>query len=279
MDDSQVAAGTPSSQVMPLALHVRRASAPVVGRHVELGAIKQELASARTGRLTALTLEGEPGIGKTRLLVAAAELAATDGFTALAATADEEIRGPFLLARGIFAPSAALGNGSNGAREQFERASTPSPAETTRRSRACRQTRSSFAFSIWPPSPSAPWRREQPVALLIDDLQWADEDSLRMLRYIVRTGADLPIFLGLSTRAGGDGERQRGRDPASPTWSGWAWCVASGWSGSASWRRREFVQQVLGGKVNLASAATMHAQAEGVPSSSRSWPTRTARWG
>src|SRR4249919_1105630 len=94
------------SPVSPLALHVRRAAGPVVGRQVELGAIRQELASAKTGRLTALTLEGEPGIGKTRLLVEASELAAREGFTSLAATADEEIRGPFLLARGIFGSSS-----------------------------------------------------------------------------------------------------------------------------------------------------------------------------
>ena len=35
--------------------------------------------------------------------------------------------------------------------------------------------------------------------MLVDDLQWADEDSVRML-YIVRTDADLPVFLGLATR-------------------------------------------------------------------------------
>ena len=73
MHDAQAAPSAPTSAVAPLALHVRRAAGPVVGRQVELGAIRQELASARAGRLTALTLEGEPGIGKTRLLVAAAE--------------------------------------------------------------------------------------------------------------------------------------------------------------------------------------------------------------
>ena len=62
-----------------LALHVRRVTGSVVGRKVELGAIRQELTSAKTGRLTALTLEGEPGIGKTRLLLAAAGLALATG--------------------------------------------------------------------------------------------------------------------------------------------------------------------------------------------------------
>ena len=49
-----------------------------------------------------ISLEGEPGIGKTTLLGAAAEEAAAKGFTPIIAVADEEIRGPLLLARAIF---------------------------------------------------------------------------------------------------------------------------------------------------------------------------------
>jgi hypothetical protein len=51
---------------------------------------------------------------------AAAELAEAEGFTPLAVTADEEIRGPFLLARGIFACPAAYESG-NRAHEQLQR--------------------------------------------------------------------------------------------------------------------------------------------------------------
>jgi predicted ATP-dependent serine protease len=75
----------------PLAQQVRRVTGAVVGRPSELAAIQQELATARTGRLTALTLEGEPGIGKTRLLLSAAEVAAAQGFTTIMVVADEEI--------------------------------------------------------------------------------------------------------------------------------------------------------------------------------------------
>src|SRR5438094_10010334 len=92
----------------PLALQVRRATSAVVGRPVELAAIQQELAAARGGRLSAVTVEGEPGIGKTRLLLAASELAAAEGFTTIAVTADEEIRGPFLPARSIVGSAAAV---------------------------------------------------------------------------------------------------------------------------------------------------------------------------
>ena len=78
-----------------LAVQLRRATGAVIGRSAELEAISQELHEA-SGRLAAVTLEGEPGIGKTRLLLAAAELASASGFTCVAITADEEIRGPFL---------------------------------------------------------------------------------------------------------------------------------------------------------------------------------------
>src|SRR5438876_4937315 len=88
-----------------LAVQLRRATGPVIGRSGELDAISQELKEA-TSRLAAVTLEGEPGIGKTRLLLAAAELASRNGFTCVAITADEEIRGPFLVARSLFASTA-----------------------------------------------------------------------------------------------------------------------------------------------------------------------------
>ncbi|HSL14714.1 MAG TPA: ATP-binding protein, partial [Actinomycetota bacterium] len=74
----------------PLTLF-RRTTGEVVGRRSEFDAIRQELATARSGRLAGLTLEGEPGIGKTRLLLAAGEMASQAGFTTIAVTADEEL--------------------------------------------------------------------------------------------------------------------------------------------------------------------------------------------
>src|SRR5215216_4689744 len=88
-----------------LSVQLRRATGSIVGRTGELTAIEQGLREAK-GRFVALTLEGEPGIGKTRLLVEAAELATVAGFVAVAITADEEIRGPFLVARSLFANGA-----------------------------------------------------------------------------------------------------------------------------------------------------------------------------
>ena len=55
-----------------------------------------------------MTLEGEPGIGKTRLLLAAGEMATAKGFTTIGVTGDEELRGPFLVARSIVGSAEAL---------------------------------------------------------------------------------------------------------------------------------------------------------------------------
>lgn len=76
----------------PLALHTQRGLGALVGRPSELTAIGQELSSAKAGHLVGLTLEGEPGIGKTRLLLEAGELASTQGFTTISVTGDEELR-------------------------------------------------------------------------------------------------------------------------------------------------------------------------------------------
>jgi tetratricopeptide (TPR) repeat protein len=253
----------PTAPLPPLVLQMRRVTGPVVGRQVELGAIRQELASAKSGRLTALTLEGEPGIGKTRLLLATAELAQADGFTQLAATADEEIRGPFFLARGIFVPSATNGNGSGGPREQFSRVldaisgrDDPTLATLSPDQKLLRV----FDLAAVAIRTLATVR---PVAVLVDDLQWADEDSVRMLRYVVRTSADLPIFLCLATR----------REELAVVSEAMTLIADMERMGMVRRLRlerftqletTEFVQQVLGGKIDLSSAATMHAQAEGV---------------
>ena len=214
MDDSQVATGAPSPPVMPLALHVRRASGPVVGRQVELGAIGQELASARTGRLTALTLEGEPGIGKTRLLLAAAELAAADGFTALAVDrrrGDPRSLPPRPRASSPLRPRS--GTRSNGAREQ---SSVCARRDLGPRRPGARDARTRSEA----PSRVRPGRRRHPRP---GDCRSLSRCSSTTSSGPTRTACacsatssaptpTCPIFLGLTTRRGGAGRGQRGRD-------------------------------------------------------------------
>ena len=247
-----------------LAVQLRRATGAVIGRNAELDAVAQALREA-SGRFTAVTLEGEPGIGKTRLLLAASQLASASGFTCVAITADEEIRGPFLVARSLFA-SSALHDSAAG-----------TPAEVAvRRVVEAISGRDEAGFESL--SPDAKLLRafdlagvaisalagSRPLALLIDDVQWADDDSLRLLRYVVRSDADRPIFLFLTIRPDefalvteavnfvADMERM-----------GLVRRLRPGRFSSVE--TAELLKRVLGGPVEAASAAAVQAQSEGVP--------------
>jgi len=247
-----------------LSVQLRRATGSIVGRSTELNAIAQAIREAKT-RLTAVTLEGEPGIGKTRLLVATAEMTEAAGFTSVAITADEEIRGPFLVGRSLFANGAireaAVGTRAEVALRRVVEAlggrDEPGFANLSPEAKLLR------AFDLAGLA-IGELARIKPLALLIDDVQWADDDTLRMLRYAVRSVADQPVFLFLSLRPDefatvpeasnfvADMERMGlvrrlrvTRFSASET--------------------AQLLRQVLGGPVEGQSAAAIQAQSEGVP--------------
>lgn len=247
-----------------LAVQLRRATGAVIGRSAELEAISQELREA-SGRLAAVTLEGEPGIGKTRLLLTAAELASAGGFTVVAITADEEIRGPFLVARSLFASSAI--------RDSV--AGTPAEAAVRRVVEAI-SGRDERGFETLSPDDKllrafdlagvaiSALAGIRPLALLIDDVQWADDDTLRLLRYVVRSDADRPVFLFLTMRP--DEFASVGEAVnfvADMERMGLVRRLRPGRFSSVE--TAELLKRVLGGPVEAASAAAMQAQSEGVP--------------
>ena len=247
-----------------LAVQLRRATGAVIGRSAELDAVAQELRDA-SGRLAAVTLEGEPGIGKTRLLLAASELASASGFTCVAITADEEIRGPFLVARSLFAASA------------IHDAAAGTPAEAAvRRVVEAISGRDEPGFETL--SPDAKLLRAfdlagvaistlagiHPLALLIDDVQWADDDSLRLLRYVVRSDADRPVFLFLTIRPDEFASVTEAVNfVADMERMGLVRRLRPGRFSSVE--TAELLKRVLGGPVEAASAAAVQAQSEGVP--------------
>lgn len=173
----------------------------LVGRDAEREMLIQELDAAAEGRVRIASLEGEAGIGKTRLIEAAAQTAAERGFGVLMAGGDEELRGPFLLLRTLLSSTGmeALSTKceardlldqarrvlAGGAHEGHEGLS-PSEQMVHVHDQAAMAIRGIAT--------------RQPLAILLDDLQWADEDSLKLIRYLVRTSAGLPIFVLLAIR-------------------------------------------------------------------------------
>jgi DNA-binding CsgD family transcriptional regulator len=242
---------------------LRQASRSLVGRRLELEAIESAI-EASLDSLIGISLEGEPGIGKTSLLHAAADMAARHELTPVLVIADEEIRGPLLLAKAVFD-------------NEELRAGRPAPVLTAiERVQAAlhgddqggganlpADERLLFVFDQAAIAMRA-IARDRPIALLLDDLQWADQDSIRMLRYIVRSNASAPMYLMLTIRPEETAKvtelvtlladlerlgilRRLRLDRLRQT------------------ETAALLKNALGGEPTLATAATIHAQAEGVP--------------
>ncbi len=125
-----------------------------------------------------LLIEGEPGIGKTALLHAAADEAASHGFSLVAAAADE-------LARAVpYAPLLAALRESPGPRPAA--ASPAGPAETgiwlVDKFQSLLEQRAS----------------DHPVLVSLDDLQWADRGTLAALRRLPSRLAGQPVVWQLA---------------------------------------------------------------------------------
>lgn len=156
-------------------------AAPLVGREAERHAIDAALAA--TGPAPVLLFTGEPGLGKTRLLDHFATSAAALGRRVLRARCfeAEAVRpyGWWLDAlRGAASESAGdgvLGIGTQALnREQFFDAAFE-------RLRALAQ--------------------QQPLALVVDDLQWIDDASAALLHFVTRRLADDPLALAIAAAA------------------------------------------------------------------------------
>jgi DNA-binding CsgD family transcriptional regulator/tetratricopeptide (TPR) repeat protein len=247
-----------------LSVQLRRATGSIIGRESELAAIGQELKEA-SSRFAAVTLEGEPGIGKTRLLLAAAEMAVNSGFTTCAITADEEIRGPFLVARSLFASPAlrdtAAGSGGEPAVQRVLDAISGRDEPGFQSLSPDAKLLRAFDLAAVAVGSIAGVR---PLALLIDDVQWADDDTLRMLRYVVRSDADRPIFLFLTVRP----------DEFASVTEAVNFVADMERMGLVRRLRvarftqietASLLKNVLGGPVEPASATAMQVQSEGVP--------------
>ena len=245
---------------------VRPAASPMVGRQIERAALEQDLAGVEAGSIHVFAMEGEPGIGKTRMMEAAIEAATGRGFGAVMVGGDEELRGPFFMLRTLLGSTTidALADKAT-AREALEQARSVlwgrrdgdgatglTPAEQTLRiydvaTLAIRQIAD-----------------HQPLLLLFDDLQWGDEDSLKLIRYLVRTSMQSPIMLMLAQRP----------DPAAAPSP--ATLLVADLDRMRIVRRlklerlnraetAELLENLLGHPVSQDCAATLHARGEGVP--------------
>jgi DNA-binding SARP family transcriptional activator len=172
---------------------------PFEGRAGELGRLLQAVnRSAAERAATVLILEGESGVGKTRLLEELLARLRLDGFsiaTARAVEADREEpwSGLLAVARGGLAEAGGIGAASPEALGAFTEAV---PAWRERFPGA--STESAFPIGRAIVEALRVAAEERPVVISLDDAQWLDRETANELGAILRDLSETPLTLLLA---------------------------------------------------------------------------------
>lgn len=182
-----------------------------VGRRDVLVALEAELAASRSDAVRLVLLEGEPGIGKSRILLEVAGRARARGFRVLSGRSVEELGAPAYwpwtqLLRPLLdgaAPSQLPAPSVDAiarvlpdlrpllpSADERSQPDPPDARETTIRlyDAVCRVVAAATADS--------------PLALLLDDLHRADPGTVALLDHLVRELDRVPLLLVASSRSG-----------------------------------------------------------------------------
>ncbi len=174
---------------------------PTVGREAELEQLHVALDVLASGESICAAVEGEPGIGKTRLLADLRRRAEDRGYLVLSGSATEFERDlPFSLwvdALDAYVASQELGLDDGWAdeladvlpslRRSTDRARTSVSDERYRAHRAVRKLLELLAA-------------DRPLVVVLDDLHWSDGASIELLGALLRRPADAAILLALAFR-------------------------------------------------------------------------------
>ncbi|WP_406280957.1 AAA family ATPase [Nocardia sp. NBC_00881] len=171
---------------------MRRATAQFVGRVSELGQVSVLIEQAAAGRGAMVWVDGEPGIGKTTLLDQTGQLAESRGLQVFRGAARElEQHIPFAAVR------SCLSTDRGTQHPLTERVRTLLRGEGVRDDGAI-----SHEFVVVEAILALVEGlcADGPVAVILDDLQWADPSSLLVVRSIAEIVSELPLLMMLAAR-------------------------------------------------------------------------------
>lgn len=246
-----------------------RASEPIfVGRRTALDALEGAFASAAAGRGALVLATGEPGVGKTTLVERFAEGVGRRGARVLWGACLDGLAGdtigPFTRALDAVAadPRVRAAIDALGAAAPVVRAALPS------------------LRGAWPPVPLGPHEervrtfdaiarllrelaRDAPVVLVVEDLHWADDDTLALLRYLIHDVARERRLLVATLREPG-GARRPALDGLLAAVAGTAH-VRVELAGLERDEVRALLSGVAGREVSPDTAAAVHRETSGIP--------------
>ena len=172
-----------------------RAGTPFVGREAELGVLAAAWDQASQGARHVVVVTGEAGIGKSRLAGEAALRVAQAGGQVLFGRCDQEAIVPYQpiveALDAVVAATPAEDMPRLGPEATAELAAIlpaiggpirPSPPDRARLFAAVTDLVASLADA-------------RPLLLVLDDLQWADDDTLLLLRHLLRRAGSAPVLV------------------------------------------------------------------------------------
>ena len=183
----------PAPVALPRQLAPREGSA-FVAREQELEALLAAWADARRGRRRLVVVAGEPGIGKTRLANEFAQAAVAHGQVLYAACPEEALVSyqPFVEALRTAGVDWSRVAERPGAAELARMIpELPAPAAAPGGDAETRRYLLFEAFSSLLDDVAS----RAPLALVIDDLHWADRATLHLLRHVARAPREAPLLI------------------------------------------------------------------------------------
>src|SRR4051812_37454755 len=172
---------------------------PLIERDVELGVLGNAVRRLAGGGSGVVVLEAAPGLGKTALLDHAATLAAGAGcLVRRAGPGPLERYFSFGVVRALLEAPLRDASGSERAR-LLDGAAAAAGALLLDGKAPGRGPPMLVAHSVlWLCSALA---ERRPLALVVDDAQWADRSSLEVLAYLARRVEDLPLLILIGARS------------------------------------------------------------------------------
>lgn len=183
------------------------ATGDLLERAAELAGLSQALAAACRGAGSLVVVEGPAGIGKSRLLSAAGEVADGLGMAVCRARGIELERGaPFGVASELFAPALIAASGEERSRllaghaalaaSLFDPA-VPGQADPSALVRGLYWLTVNLASGSRTGDAGA-----KGLLIEVDDAQWADQSSLGFLAFLAARLGELPVVLAVAVRGG-----------------------------------------------------------------------------